>query len=147
MTEARVKRSVSLAIHDDGGRVLLVQRPPDDEDLPLVWGLPAASLITGESWESAVRRAARDKLGVAVRVGGVLAAGTLDRPAYRLEMRLYGATLMAGEPVVAHATPGVTQYIDWQWGTAAALAPAARQGSLCSRLYLDWSDTAPDPGS
>jgi 8-oxo-dGTP diphosphatase len=139
MTERRVKRSVSLAIHDHVGHVLLVQRPPDDEDLPLAWGLPAASLRGGESWEDAVRRAARDKLGVEVRVGDVLAAGHLDRPAYRLEMRLYGATLLAGQPGVAHATPGVTQYTDWRWGTAGALAPAARQGSLCSRLYLDWS--------
>jgi 8-oxo-dGTP diphosphatase len=147
MTETSVKRSVSLAIHDEAGRVLVVQRPPDDEDLPLAWGLPAASLRGDESWEDAVRRAARDKLGVDVRVDDILAAGHLDRPAYRLEMRLYEATLMAGEPVVAHATPGVTRYIDWRWGTAAALAPAARQGSLCSRLYLSWSDTAPGPRS
>jgi 8-oxo-dGTP diphosphatase len=143
MAEPGVKRSVSLAIHDEAGRLLLVQRPPDDEDLPLAWGLPAASLRDGESWEDAVRRAARDKLGVEVRVGDVLAAGHLDRPAYRLEMRLYGATLTAGEPIVARATPGVTQYIDWSWGTVAELAPAARQGSLCSRLYLDWSNARP----
>jgi 8-oxo-dGTP diphosphatase len=139
MTERRVKRSVSLAIHDDAGQLLIVQRPPDDEDLPLAWGLPAASLRGDELWEDAVRRAARDKLGIDVRVDDVLAAGHLDRPAYRLEMRLYGATLISGEPGVDHATPGVTQYINWRWGTAGALAPAARQGSLCSRLYLDWS--------
>jgi 8-oxo-dGTP diphosphatase len=144
MTETPVKRSVSLAIHDDGGRVLLVQRPPDDEDLPLAWGLPAASLQGDESWEDAVRRAARDKLGLDVRIGDVLAAGHLDRPAYRLEMRLYEATITSGEPVVAQATPRVTRYVDWQWGTATALTPAALQGSLCSRLYLGWSDT-PNP--
>jgi 8-oxo-dGTP diphosphatase len=144
MTETSVKRSVSLAIHDEAGQVLLVQRPPDDEDLPLAWGLPAASLRGGESWEDAVRRAARDKLGVDVRVGDALAAGHLDRPAYRLEMRLYEATLMSGEPAVAHAAPGVTQYVDWRWGSPAQLAPAARRGSLCSKLYLGWSHT-PNP--
>jgi 8-oxo-dGTP diphosphatase len=143
MTERRVKRSVSLAIHDPDGHLLLVQRPPDDEDLPLAWGLPAASLRGTESWEDAVRRAARDKLGVEVRVADVLGAGHLDRPDYRLEMRLYGATLVAGEPGVAHAPPGVTQYTNWRWGTAGALAPAARQGSLCSTLYLDWSNARP----
>ena len=37
-----LKRSVSLVI-EDGGRVLLVRRPDDDDDLPGVWGLPAAS--------------------------------------------------------------------------------------------------------
>jgi 8-oxo-dGTP diphosphatase len=143
MTEPGVKRSVSLAIHDEAGRLLLVQRPPDDEDLPLAWGLPAASLQDGESWEDAVRRAARDKLGIEVRVGDVLAAGHLDRPSYRLEMRLYGATLTTGKPEVAHAPAGVTRYVDWRWGTAAELAPAARQGSLCSRLYLGWSNARP----
>lgn len=135
MTEA-VKRSVSLAIHGPGGRVLLVQRPADDDDLPLAWGLPAASLGPGEGWEAAVRRAARDKLGVDVAPVGVLETGSLDRPAYRLEMRLYEARMTAGEPSVPQPAEGVTQYVDWRWGEPAELEPAAAAGSLCSRLYL-----------
>ena len=47
--------------------LLLVRRPDDDDDLPGVWGLPAASLAEGESEEDAVRRAGREKLGVEVR--------------------------------------------------------------------------------
>jgi 8-oxo-dGTP diphosphatase len=139
MTEANVKQSVSVAIHDAAGQVLLVQRPRDDEDLPLAWGLPAASLGAGESWGDAVERAARDKLGVDVAIGDRLAEGQLDRPGYRLEMRLYEAAITAGEPAVPQKTPSVTQYVAWRWGLAAELEPAARDGSLCSRLYLEWA--------
>lgn len=138
----RRKRSVSLAIPGPGGDpgvVLLVQRPADDEDLPLAWGLPAASLGPGESWEAAVRRAARDKLGVEVEPGDVLGEGVLDRATYTLEMRLYAARLAAGEPAVQQATTGVTRYRAWRWGRAPDLEPAAAAGSLCSRLYLEWS--------
>jgi 8-oxo-dGTP diphosphatase len=134
-----VKRSVSLAITPPagtGGEVLLVQRPPDDEDLPGVWGLPAASLLPGESWEDAVRRAARDKLGVEVRPGTVLDEGQRQRPAYLLEMRLYAATIVRGELQVLQDTPGITRYQAWRWGRAEELQPAAERGSLCSQLYL-----------
>ncbi len=135
------KRSVSLAIHDPGtGRVLLVQRPRDDEDLPLVWGLPAASLGPRESWEDAVRRAARDKLGVEVEPGDALREGMLERPSYTLEMRLYEARIVRGEPGVPRDVAGVTQYRAWRWGTAPDLAPAAERGSLCSALYLRWAE-------
>lgn len=134
------KRSVSLAIHDPGtGRVLLVQRPDDDDDLPLVWGLPAASLGPAESWEDAVRRAARDKLGVEAEPGEVLREGVLERPSYTLEMRLYEARILAGEPSVPRDVAGVTQYRAWRWGSASDLAPAAERGSLCSALYRAWS--------
>jgi ADP-ribose pyrophosphatase YjhB (NUDIX family) len=139
MPEA-VKRSVSLAIHDNEGRVLMVQRPPDDEDLPAVWGLPAATLRPGEAWDDAVRRAARDKLGMDVEPVLVLRDGSLDRAAYRLEMRLYEARLANGEPSLAGPDPGVTRYVDWRWGRAADLEPAAAAGSLCSALYLRWRE-------
>lgn len=134
-----VKRSVALAIHDGAGRLLLVQRPPDDEDLPHAWGLPAASRAEGESWDDTVRRAARDKLGVLVEPGAVLGAGHVDRPGYRLEMRLYRARILDGEPVAPQPVPGVTQYVAWRWGAGPELWPASRAGSLCSRLYLEWA--------
>jgi 8-oxo-dGTP diphosphatase len=142
-----VKRSVSLALHDADGRVLQVQRPPDDEDLPGVWGLPAASLREGEGWEDAVRRAARDKLDLAVVPGLVLRSGSRDRPGYRLEMRLYEARIAAPDggvaPRLEGRDPAVTRYTAWRWGTAEGLRPAADRGSLCSILYLG----APEEGS
>jgi 8-oxo-dGTP diphosphatase len=134
----RVKRSVALAIRDPGrpGQVLLVQRPADDEDLPDVWGLPAASLTAEESWEEAALRAGREKLGVVLELAGVLRAGSRQRAAYRLDMRLYAAAIRSGEPAVPRADASVTQYQAWRWGTGVDLRPAAARGSLCSRLYL-----------
>lgn len=132
-----IKRAVSVAIHnDDDNRVLIVQRPPDDADLPDAWGLPAASLQEGEAWREAVMRAGREKLGVQLEVGAELQRGTLERAAYTLEMRLYEARIVAGEPVVPQAETSVTQYQAWRWGKAVDLAPAATRGSLCCRLYL-----------
>jgi len=135
-----VKRSVSLAVHDASrpGEVLLVQRPADDAELPGAWGLPAASLQADETWQDAVRRAGRDKLGVRLQPGRVLQEGTQPRSAYTLEMRLYEAFIEQGEPLVPQPVAGVTQYAALRWSTADALAPAAAQGSLCSSLYLDW---------
>lgn len=119
--------------------MLLVQRPADDEDLPLAWGLPAASLAPGESWTDAVRRAAGDKLGIEVEPGEVLREGSLERPSYSLEMRLYDARIVAGEPDVDRDVVDVTRYAAWRWGAPAELSPAAARGSLCGRLYLEWT--------
>ena len=60
-----LKRSVSLVIEGPAG-VLLVLRPDDDDSLPGLWGLPAASLRAGESEQEALARAGREKLGVDV---------------------------------------------------------------------------------
>jgi len=134
-----VKRSVSFAIFRPGDRaeVLVVQRPPDDEDLPNAWGLPAGSLLPGEDWADAVRRAGRDKLGVELSVGDELNRGFLERPAYTLEMRLLEAGIVTGEPRVPQSLAGVTQYQAWRWGTGETLVAAAERGSLCSRLFLE----------
>lgn len=123
--------------------MLLVQRPRDDEDLPLAWGLPAASLKPGESWTDAVRRAAGDKLGLDVAPGVVLREGSLERESYRLEMRLYDARILAGAPNVRRHVVDVTRYAAWRWGAAAELSASAERGSLCGRLYLEWAGLTP----
>ncbi len=136
-----VKRSVSFAIFhpDRPGQVLAVLRPPNDEDLPDAWGLPAGSLRPGEDWAGAVRRAGRQKLGVELEVGEELRRGALERPAYTLQMRLLAARVVAGEPGVPQSDPAVTQYAAWKWAAPFELAPAAARGSLCSRLFLEYA--------
>jgi hypothetical protein len=133
------KKSVAVAIRA-AGHVLVVQRPADDEELPDEWGLPAASLHDAESWEEAVVRAGREKLGVALEVGAELRRGSLERESYTLEMRLYEAGIAAGSPVVPQPDRTVTQYQQWKWGTAEDLLPAADRRSLCCRLYLELED-------
>jgi hypothetical protein len=92
-----------------------------------VWGLPAASLADGESEDDAVRRAAREKLGVEVRALGIV--GT-DGP-----MTDVRAEIASGEPSVPQAGTG-TQYSELRWGEPGDLIPAARLGSHCSRALL-----------
>jgi 8-oxo-dGTP diphosphatase len=124
---------VSLVIERPEG-LLLVRRPDDDEDLPGAWGLPAATLAGGESEEDAVRRAGRDKLGVEVRA--LRAVGVEGF------MTGWEAELVSGEPAVPQPGPH-TQYSELRWGDPSELVPAARRGSLCSRVLLrarglDW---------
>lgn len=132
--ERQIKRSVSVAVAN-GERVLMVQRPADDEDLPDAWGLPAATLREVEGWEEAVRRAGMEKLGVELQVGRELQRGSLERRGYTLEMRLYEARIAKGAPSAPQPDTTVTQYQNWRWGTADELKPAAEAGSLCCRLY------------
>jgi ADP-ribose pyrophosphatase YjhB (NUDIX family) len=134
------KRAVAIAIADPDrpGLVLLVQRPDDDPDLPHVWGLPAATLAGDESWHDAARRAGRDKLGVELQLGPVLEQGEVERPGYRLQMRLLHATIRDGTPTVPQSDPNITQYQAARWGSVPDLQHAADCGSLCARLCLAW---------
>ena len=75
--------------------MLLVRRPDDDESLPGVWGLPAASLAEGESEQDAVRRAGLEKLGVEVRPLAALGE--------ELTMTDWRVEIVAGEPSVPQA--------------------------------------------
>jgi 8-oxo-dGTP pyrophosphatase MutT (NUDIX family) len=120
------KRSISLVIESPDG-VLLVRRPDDDESLPGVWGLPAASLFGDESEEDAVRRAGREKLGVEVLPLQPIGADGA--------MTDWEARIVEGRPSVPQPGPN-TQYAQLRWGDPRDLVPAARQGSLCSRVLL-----------
>jgi len=144
-----MKQSVSVAIVDAmrPDTVLIVQRPADDEDLPNVWGLPAASLQPGESWVDAARRAGLEKLGVVLDIASELDHGTLDRSHYTLEMKLFEATIKAGSPAVQRGHPNVTCYAGHRWGAAADLEDGARRGSLCCTMYVEWDEANRDyPG-
>ena len=138
MMSKPVKESVAVVIRKPRrpDAVLTVLRPSDDEELPNTWGLPAGSLQPGESWEAAVRRVGRDKLGVQLKPGAELQRGDLERRDYVLSMRLYEAAIEKGQPLVPQAGEGVTQYTSWKWGSAEDLKPAAQRDSLCSQLYL-----------
>jgi ADP-ribose pyrophosphatase YjhB (NUDIX family) len=129
-----LKRSVSLVIEGPAG-VLLVRRPEDDDSLPGLWGLPAVSLREGESEHDALLRAGREKLGVEVEPLSLIGEEEAERGGYRIAMRDWAASIVAGEPAVPQAGEG-TQYVEWRWGDPAELAPAARAGSVCARVLL-----------
>ena len=129
-----LKRSVSLVIEGPAG-TLLVRRPDDDDSLPGLWGLPAASLREGESEREALLRVGREKLGVEVEPLEPIGEDEAERADHRIEMRDWSARIAAGAPSVPQAGEG-TQYVEWRWGDPAELAPAARAGSVCARVLL-----------
>ena len=132
------KQSVSVVVFDPGdrNRILLVQRPHDDGELPNVWGLPASSLRPDESFEDAVVRTGREKLGVELGVVRELNRGVTSRRDYTLEMRLYEAVISHGQPRVPQPHQDVTQYQRWTWDTTERLREGAEAGSLCCGLML-----------
>ena len=85
----------------------------------------------GETFEACVVRSGREKLGVDVRIVGLIAKGEIERPAFILHMQEYEVEIMHGEPSVPQPVEGVTQYQHWKWAEPAMLVEAAQKGSLC----------------
>ncbi|MBI2173501.1 MAG: NUDIX domain-containing protein [Candidatus Aenigmarchaeota archaeon] len=133
-----VKNAVAYVIYNsDRSKLLSIQRPGDDEDLPNAWGLPAGSLKGGETEEEAVLRSGKEKLGVRLKVAKKIKSGDLERKEYILHLTDYEAKIIEGTPRVPQNVPGVTQYQRWKWALPEILKEAARKGSLCCRLYLE----------
>jgi len=131
------KYSIAFVIYNrDRTKFLVVRRPPDDDSLPNVWGLPAGSLKDKETPKNAVIRSGKDKLGVDVKVVGLIEEGEIERDQYILHMKEYEVKIEKGEPEVPQQVSGVTQYREWKWGIPGDVIEAAQKGSLCSRLYL-----------
>ncbi len=133
-----IKNSVAFVIYNtDHTKILIVKRPPDDDRLPNVWGLPAGSLKENERFEDAVIRSAQEKLGVKVKIVRLINEGEIDRGEHVLHMKEFEVEILEGTPEVPQSFSDVTQYSEWRWGEATDLAEAAKKGSLCSRLYLE----------
>ena len=127
------KKAVAYYIKDKDGNFTAVKRLKDDESLPNVWGLPAASLRSGESFRMAVRRGAKEKFGV--EVGKMRFVGEMEiaRGGYDLRLREYQILDYKNEPKLQ----GQKFYAQFAWQkNPEVLCKAAEQGSLCSRIFL-----------
>lgn len=132
-----MRDSIAFVVWDDThSKVLAVQRPENDENLPNVWGLPAGSLLKGESFEDCALRAGKDKLGVQIEIVQLLGQGDIERDEYILHMKEFEARIISGVPSVPQNVPGVTQYRGWKWAAPTLMVEAAQKGSLCSRIFL-----------
>jgi len=128
--------SAYVVYNYDRSKILAVQRPSDDENLPNVWGLPAGSLKEWESFEESVIRSGREKLGVELKIIKLINEGELEREKYILHMKEYEVEVIEGEPKVPQIVEGITQYQRWKWASGDILKESADKGSLCSQLYL-----------
>ncbi len=131
-----IKESVAFYALNEAGQFLAVKRAKDDESLPGVWGLVGGSLKDGEAPEDTVRRAALQKLGVAVVIKDYTGDDTIDRGNYILHLREYEVELQ-DEPKVPQLDASVSQYEELQFSSSPELLrEAANKGSLCSRIFL-----------
>jgi 8-oxo-dGTP diphosphatase len=119
-----IKHSVAVMIFH-GDQVLAIRRSVDDDELPGIWGLPAGSCRGAETVEQVIRRIGNERLGVTLDAIRMITFGTQDRPAYRLEMELWEASMQ-----------GTPTYREWKWSPVDVLAPGADRGSLCCELAL-----------
>ena len=135
-----VKCSVAAVVRRQGspGAFLAVRRPPDDEHLPNVWGLPAVTLRDGELPEAALRRLGEEKLGARLEPTRFIGIKAADRGSHLLILMDLEATVVAGEPSVEAARTGGTAYVDQRWTSdPRLLRDAAARGSVCSRILLE----------
>ncbi len=140
MTSASTAAALLIRHPREPGRILVVKRPEGPgEELPGIWGLPAATCRAGESPEEAAHRAGRQKLGLNIRALRPVAEGSQQRPQGPLAMILFEAVPVEGAPtlpIASHPVDGSTYYTEWRWAPVAILEEGAAQGSLCCALAL-----------
>lgn len=135
-----VKCSLAAVLRrNEGSREFLaVRRPLDDDRLPGVWGLPAATLRPGELPEAALRRVGEEKLGVDLRPLRFIGIRAADRGDHLLILMDLEAEVLRGDPDVSAARTSGTAYVDQRWtADFSILVDAARRGSVCSRILLE----------
>jgi ADP-ribose pyrophosphatase YjhB (NUDIX family) len=121
--------------------LLVVRRSPNDRYFPNMWGIPAGTLRNGEGCEEAIQRTAKHRLGIEVEVLGERAAGSSDRGTHVVEMRLFEARIVTGDPHIRDPNLEGHGYTEVQWGKPDILQATRERGSLCCRLVEEWLRT------
>lgn len=111
------KFSVALVISNSNneGEILVVQRPPDDDSLPNIWGLPASSLKGNELPEEIVKRIGREKLSTEVQPVSMVGIKRVDRGDYELILMDIKAKVVGKEPNVKEGRSEGTIYVDQKY--------------------------------
>ena len=138
MKPIKVAVAVLLTNPESENEFLIVKRPPDDDYLPNVFGLPAVSIVGEELSEDAVRRVGKEKLCTDIEPTGFYGIKSTDRETYTLILMDIEAKLAGEEPDVTKAKSENTTYTEQKWtGDLSLLKEAASKGSLCSQIVLD----------
>ncbi len=135
-----IKTSVAVFLKNpiNAKEFLIVKRPPEDEDLPNVYGLPAGTIKNGELPEQAVIRIGKEKLNTEIKPSKFVGSKYIDRGSYILILMDIEANLLGKAPNVADAVTTNTKYVDQMWTSDyTKLVEAASKGSLCTQIILD----------
>ena len=93
---------VVAALIRRGGSVLVQQRR-EGSARALLWEFPGGKPEPGESDQAGLKRECREELGVEVAVGREVARTLHAYPDLEVELVLYSATIVEGEPRALHA--------------------------------------------
>ncbi|HDP35517.1 MAG TPA: A/G-specific adenine glycosylase [Candidatus Hydrogenedentes bacterium] len=89
--------AVAVAVIHKNGRYLIGKRPSQGF-LGGLWEFPGGRIQAGENAADAVARECREELGVAVRVGGLLAVINHAYTHFRVTLHVYRCTIVKGKP-------------------------------------------------
>lgn len=95
---ARRVRVVAALILSDGGRRVLVQQRPSGKHRALLWEFPGGKVEGDESDERALRREAREELGVELEVGAERFHAGHAYPDIEVDLHVYHARVVTGTP-------------------------------------------------
>ena len=136
--ETKFAIAVALQNPNNPSQILVVKRPPEDENLPNVWGLPAVVVEEDELPEVAVKRLGLEKLSTSIEPVSYLGIKRADRGSYELILMDIVANLIGEPPSVIDAPTNNTKYVDQKWTSDfSILLEAATKGSLCSQIFLE----------
>ncbi|MGO8969925.1 MAG: (deoxy)nucleoside triphosphate pyrophosphohydrolase [Myxococcaceae bacterium] len=95
---ARQVRVVAALITSDLGQRVLVQQRPAGKRRAFLWEFPGGKVESGESDECALRREAREELGVDLEVGQERFHAQHIYPDLDVDLHVYEARIIAGVP-------------------------------------------------
>jgi 8-oxo-dGTP diphosphatase len=95
---ARRLRVVAALITSDSGRRVLVQQRPAGKHLAFEWEFPGGKVEPGETDEYALRREAREELGVDIEVGSERFYTEHSYPDLEVDLHVYQARIVSGTP-------------------------------------------------
>ena len=101
---------VAAALIWSEGRFLICRRP-QGKARALLWEFVGGKLEPGETGEQALIRECREELGITVRPRGVFASLVHEYPDLTVELTVYNADIVSGEPQLL-------EHCDMRWITA-----------------------------
>jgi len=104
---------VAAALIIKNGKFLICQRPAG-KSLGLYWEFAGGKIEPGETKEEALIREYREELGVILSVGEVFTEITYEYPNFTLNMTLFLAEIIEGEPQLL-------EHNDMRWITPAEI--------------------------